>query len=165
DREGREERTPRGPRLGDAAFRAQRDAIEQAQLALKKLASQAHGQVLTQIMDAWKDRDANRLPAPAELGSKVNAATRALWVKALSTEASQTQGAAELLRLEMAAEVPTPAAHLDARRALQLQLLTRRNDPAPAQTWGADVAKVLSGAWSDEAAQRLQQALKPLVRR
>lgn len=165
DREGREERTPRGPRLGDAAFRAQRDAIEQAQLALKKLASQAHGQVLTQIMDAWKDRDANRLPAPAELGSKVNAATRALWVKALSTETSQTQGAAELLRLEMAAEVPTPAAHLDARRALQLQLLTRRNDPAPAQTWGADVAKVLSGAWSDEAAQRLQQALKPLVRR
>lgn len=164
-REGREERAPRGPRLGDAAFRAQRDAVEQAQLALKKLASQAHGQVLTHIMDAWKDRDANRLPAPAELGSKVNAATRALWVKALSTEASPAQGATELLRLEMAAEVPTPAAHLDARRALQLQLLTRRNDPAPAQTWGADVAKVLSGPWSDEAAQRLQQALKPLVRR
>jgi hypothetical protein len=117
------------------------------------------------IIEAWKDRDANRLPAATELGSKVNATTRAAWVKALGTEANQAQGATELLRLEMAAEVPTPATHLDARRALQLQLLTRRNDPTPAQTWGADVAKVLAGAWSDEAAQRLQQALKPLIRR
>jgi hypothetical protein len=132
---------------------------------LKKLASQAHGQVLMQIMEAWKDRDVNRLPAAAELGSKVNATTRAAWVKALSSNVNPSLGATELLRLEIAAEIPTPAAHLDARRALQLQLLTRRNDPTPAQTWSADVAKVLSGPWSDEAAQRLQQALKPLIRR
>jgi hypothetical protein len=39
-----------------------------------------------------------------------------------------------LLRLEMAADVPSPAAQVNARRALQLQMLTRRNDPAPAQT-------------------------------
>jgi len=32
------------PRLGDAAFRAQRDALEHAQHALKKLAAQAHGE-------------------------------------------------------------------------------------------------------------------------
>lgn len=164
-RDLREDRAPRGPRLGDTAFRAQRDAVEHAQIALKKLASQAHGQVLTHIIEAWKDRDANRLPAAAELGGKVNAATRVSWTKALGSDANQAQGATELLRLEMAAEVPTPATHLDARRALQLQLLTRRNDPTPAQTWGADVAKVLSGPWSEESAQRLQQALKPLIRR
>jgi hypothetical protein len=47
---------------------------------------------------------------------------------------------------------------------LQLQLLTRRNDPAPAQTWGQDVARVLSSAHTPEAARRLQQALKVLLR-
>src|SRR6218665_1023617 len=40
----------RGPRLGDTAFRAQRDAMEQAQLALKKLAALAHGEALTQLL-------------------------------------------------------------------------------------------------------------------
>ena len=164
-RPAREERGPRAPRLGDAAFRAQRDAVEHAQLALKKLASQAHGQVLTQILDAWKDRDANRLPTAAELGHKINATTRAAWGKALGSSAQEGAGVTALLRLEMAAEVPTPAQHGEARRALQLQLLTRRNDPAPAQTWAADVAQVLSGPWSEESAQRLQHTLKPFVRR
>ena len=51
-----------------------------------------------------------------------------------------------LLRLEIAAEVPTPAEQLSARRMLQLQLLTRRNDPSPAQTWGQDTARVLASA-------------------
>ena len=44
----------RGPRLGDTAFRAQRDAMEHAQLALKKLAAQAHGEALTQLLTAWE---------------------------------------------------------------------------------------------------------------
>jgi hypothetical protein len=66
--------------------------------------------------------------------------------------------------LELAAEVPTPAEQLDARRALQLQLLTRRNDPPPAQTWGQDVARVLGSNWSAADARRLQNALKPLLR-
>ena len=154
----------RGPRLGDAAFRAQRDAIEQAQFALKKLASQAHGHALTQLMDAWRDRRVEALPSVAELGGRVNASTRAAWVQALSAPAA-ADVAAQLLRVEMAAEVPTPAAHLDARRALQLQMLTRRNDPAPAQTWGQDVAQVLAGHWDEEHARRLQAALKPLLRR
>ena len=36
---------PRGPRLGDAAFRAQREAVEHAEAVLRKLAAQAHGEV------------------------------------------------------------------------------------------------------------------------
>ena len=69
------------------------------------------------------------------------------------------------MRLELAAEVPTPAEQLDARRALQLQLLTRRNDPPPAQTWGQDVARVLHASWNETEARRLQNVLKQLLRR
>lgn len=157
-------RPDRGPRLGDAAFRAQRDALENAQASLKKLAAQAHGQSLTQLLDAWRHRDAERVPNAAELGPRVNAATRQAWQQALSGAPVAAEAQA-LLRLEMAAEVPTPAQHLDARRALQLQMLTRRNDPTPAQTWGQDAARVLSGAWDEEASRRAQQALKVLLRR
>ncbi len=157
------DRPERGPRLGDAAFRAQREALEHAQMSLKKLAAQAHGQALTQLLDAWKARDAAALPSAAELGGRVGASVRQSWAQALSA-APQAAGDA-VLRLEMAAEVPTPASHVDARRALQLQLLTRRNDPAPADTWPADAARVLSSGWDDDTARRLQQALKALIRR
>ena len=70
-----------------------------------------------------------------------------------------------LLRLEIAAEVPTPAEQLDARRALQLKLLTRRNDPSPAQTWGEDAARVLASAHDAGTARRLQNVLKALLRK
>jgi ATP-dependent RNA helicase SUPV3L1/SUV3 len=70
-----------------------------------------------------------------------------------------------LLRLEVAAELPTPAAQMDARRALQLQLLTRRNDPSPQMTWAADASQVLAGAYDEAAARRLQAALKVLLKR
>jgi hypothetical protein len=73
--------------------------------------------------------------------------------------------AQHLLRLEMAAEVPTPAEHLDARRGLQLQLLTRRNDPAPAQTWVEDTAQVLAADFDATQARRLQNVLKVLLKR
>jgi hypothetical protein len=69
-----------------------------------------------------------------------------------------------LLRLEMAAQVPTPADQLEARRALQLQLLTRRNDPAPAQTWAQDVAQVLREPHGVSQARRLQAVLKVLLK-
>ncbi|MFO6421097.1 DUF349 domain-containing protein [Hylemonella sp. W303a] len=151
------------PRLGDAAFRAQRDALEHAQAALKKLAVQAHGEALTKVLDAWSQRSAEQLPSAQELGRAVSSGTRALWSQALAS-AAQGDGAETLLRLEMAAEVPTPADHLPARRALQLQLLTRRNDPPPAQTWGQDVARVLATPHTPDAARRLQQALKALLR-
>lgn len=53
---------------------------------------------------------------------------RTAWSQAIAAPAAG--GAPEaLLRLEIAAEVTTPADQLAARRALQLQLLTRRNDP------------------------------------
>jgi ATP-dependent RNA helicase SUPV3L1/SUV3 len=161
--EGRGARTFDTPRLGDAAFRAQRNAMEQAQLALKKLAAQAHGEVLTHLMQAWQQRDPAQLPAAQELGPRVSTGVRGLWVQALSSPAKAADEA--LLRLELAAEVPTPAEQLDARRALQLQLLTRRNDPPPAQTWGQDVARVLHASWNETEARRLQNVLKQLLRR
>ena len=115
-------------------------------------------------MDAWKARDPQAVPSAQELGGRVNTGVRQGWVQALGTAAKGTADEA-LLRLEMAAEVPTPAAQLDARRALQLKLLTRRNDPAPAQTWAQDAATVLAADWEAEAARRLQHALKALVRK
>ena len=48
---------------------------------------------------------------------------------------------------------------------LQLQLLTRRNDPSPVQTWGQDTARVLASGYEAGAARRLQNALKNLLRR
>jgi len=163
------------PRLGDAAFRAQRDALEHAQFALRKLAAQAHGEALTQLLAAWEKRDPAILPAASELGQRVNTATRTLWQQAVGGKAPEVSGKASgkavtltptdaLLRLEMAAEVPTPAEHMGARRALQLQLLTRRNDPSPAQTWGQDAAVIFASDYSPEVARRVQNAVKVLLK-
>jgi len=157
----------RGPRLGDAAFRAQREALESAQFALKKLAAAAHGEVLVQLLDAWKDRAADKVPSAQDLGKQLPPTARGSWTAALSAAPTAKQADAEtaLLRLEMAAELPTPAEHLAARRMLQLQLLTKRNDPAPAQTWTADAAKVFANGFDDGAARRVQNALKVLLKR
>ncbi len=154
----------RGPRLGDTAFRAQREAMEHAQLALKKLAAQAHGEALTQLLTAWEKRDAALVPSAQDLGAGVTASVRSAWTQAVST-APQGDASEALLRLEMAAEAPTPAEHIAARRMLQLQLLTRRNDPAPAQTWGQDVARVLATGSDAANARRLQNVLKTLLRK
>jgi hypothetical protein len=151
------------PRLGDAAFRAQRDALEQAQFALRKLAAQAHGEALTHLLTAWETRDAAQVPGVQELGNRVSPAARAAWVKAVSQPASG-EAATALLRLEMAAEVPTPAEQLSARRMYQLQLLTKRNDPAPAQTWAQDAATVLASAFDATQVRRLQNVLKVLLK-
>ncbi len=158
------DREPRGPRLGDAAFRAQRGALEHAEAALRKLAAQAHGEVLTQLLTAWEQRSAEQLPTAQALGSRVSSGTRTAWAQSLS-QAAGAAPADALLRLEMAAEVPTPADQLDARRALQLQLLTRRHDAPPAQTWAQDVAGVLTGPFDAAVARRLQAALKVLLKR
>ncbi|MEY2770195.1 MAG: hypothetical protein RIQ38_614 [Pseudomonadota bacterium] len=159
-----EAREPRGPRLSDAAFRAQRDALEQAEQSLRKLAMQAHGEALTGLLQAWQTRQADTLPSTQDLGRAVSSAVRQSWAGALA-QAPQASAAEPLLRLEMAAEVPTPAEHLNERRALQLQLLTRRNDPSPAQTWSQDVARVLAMPHDPATARRLQNALKVLLRR
>lgn len=164
-RDGREGAGPwqEAPRLGDTAFRAQRDALEHAQLALRKLAAQAHGEALTHLLGAWEHRDAAQVPSAQELGNRVTAATRSAWTKALAQAPAGDPGTA-LLRLEMAAEIPTPAEHLSARRMLQLQLLTKRNDPAPAQTWGQDSATVLASSFDAGVARRLQNVLKVLLK-
>jgi len=154
----------RGPRLGDVAFRAQREALEHAQSTLKKLAAQAHGEALTQLMTAWEQRSPDQVPSQQELGKAVAPAVRTSWVQAIGAAPSGDAGEA-MLRLEIAAEAPTPAEHINARRQLQLQLLTRRNDPSPAQTWGQDTAKVLAAAYDAGLARRLQGVLKTLLRR
>lgn len=163
-KDARPVRPERGPRLGDVAFRAQRDALEGAQFAMRKLAAQAHGEALTQLVDAWSKRDAQALPTGQELGSKVTAQVRNAWAQAVA--APVTADAAEaLLRLEIAADSATPAEHMAARRMLQLQLLTRRNAAAPGETWVQDVAAVLASAHSDAQARRLQNVLKTLLRK
>jgi predicted secreted protein len=163
DRGDRPEREERGPRLGDAAFRAQRDAMEHAEMALRKLAAQAHGESLTHLLAAWETRQADLVPTAQDLGRNVNAAARSAWSQAVSQAPAATAGEA-ILRLEMAAEVPTPAENLNERRALQLQLLTRKNQPGPEQTWALDVTAVLSSTHDPKVARRLQNALKNLLR-
>ena len=153
------------PRLGDAAFRAQRDALDRAQLALRKLASQAHGEALTQLLGAWERRDLDLVPSAQDFGQRVAPAARAAWIQAVGAPVNSKQDVGTaLLRLEMAAELPTPAEHLEARRMFQLQLLTRRNDPAPDQTWARDVGTVLSGAFDPAHERRLRNVLKVLLR-
>jgi hypothetical protein len=154
----------RGPRLGDVAFRAQRDAVEHAQAALRKLAAQAHGEAVGQLLAAWEQRSAEQVPSHQELGKAVAPAVRTGWLQALGAAPSGDASEA-LLRLEIAADVPTPAEQLSARRALQLHLLTRRNDPSPAQTWGQDIGRVLASAYDAQAARRMQNALRVLLRR
>lgn len=161
----REGRGAPAPRLGDAAFRAQRQAIEHAEAALRKLAAQAHGEVLTQLLTAWERRDAAQLPAAQALGSRVNATARSGWAQAIGSAAGGAVPADALLRLEMAAEVPTPADQIEARRQLQLQLLTRRHEAGPADTWAQDVGRVLAASHDAAAARRLQGVLKVLLKR
>ena len=164
DRSERPAFEERGPRLGDAAFRAQREAFEAANMALQKLHMQAHGEVLTNLLTAWEKRDATQLPSAQDLGKVVTPAVLATWAKAVTTPSGK-DAAESLLRLEMAAEVPTPAEHISARRMMQLQLLTKRNAPAPAETWGEDTAKVLAAAYDAANARRVQTVLKVLLKR
>ena len=164
DRSERPAFEERGPRLGDAAFRAQREAFEAANMALQKLHMQAHGEVLTNLLTAWEKRDAAQLPSAQDLGKVVTPAVLAAWAKAVTTPSGK-DAAESLLRLEMAAEVPTPAEHISARRMMQLQLLTKRNAPAPAETWGEDTAKVLAATYDAANARRVQTVLKVLLKR
>jgi hypothetical protein len=159
----RGEHEDRGPRLGDVAFRAQREAMEHAQSTLRKLAAQAHGEAITQLLSAWEQRDGDQVPTQSELGKAVTSAVRGSWVQAIAAAPAGDPSEA-LLRLEMASLVPTPAEHLAARRALQLQLLTRRHDPSPEQTWGRDTATVLASAHQAPVARRLQGVLKALLK-
>jgi ATP-dependent RNA helicase SUPV3L1/SUV3 len=164
-RPGREPRGAPAPRLGDAAFRAQRQALEHAEAAMRKLAAQAHGEVLTQLLAAWERRDPAAVPQAQALGARVAAPVRLSWTQALGSAPVEDPASEPLLRLEIAAEVPTPAEQLDARRQLQLKLLTRRHEAAPAETWGQDVGRLLSGPFDAASGRRLQAVLKVLMKR
>jgi ATP-dependent RNA helicase SUPV3L1/SUV3 len=153
----------RGPRLSNTAFYALRDGMDKAQMALKKLAAQAHGESVVGLLSAWEGRNAEALPTAQQLGRSLQPAARTQWAQVLAKPAAG-DAATALLRLEMAAEVPTPAEQLDARRMLQLQLLTRRGEAAPRDTWQQDAAAVLATAHEEKAARRLQNALKALLR-
>ena len=161
---GRDERfEDRGPRLSNTAFYALRDGMDKAQLALKKLAAQAHGESVVSLLSAWEARNPENLPSAQQLGRSLQPAARAQWAQALAKPASG-DAAQALLRLEMAAEVPTPAEQIDARRMLQLQLLTKRGEAGPKDTWTGDAATVLASAHDEQNARRLQNALKALLR-
>jgi hypothetical protein len=137
--------------------------MERAEMSLRKLAAQAHGETLTRLLTAWQERRADAVPSAQELGKAIQASTRQAWVQAVSSQ-PKVPASTAMLRLEMAAEVPTPAEKIDERRALQLQLLTQRNQPSPRETWANDVAQVLSGPHDEAQARRLQNALKNLLR-
>ena len=109
-------------------------------------------------------RDAQLLPSAQELGSKVTAQVRSAWSQAVASPVG-ADAAEAMLRLEIASDSATPAEHMTARRMLQLQLLTRRNAAAPSETWVQDVAAVLGSSYSDAQARRLQNVLKPLLRK
>ncbi len=81
-------REDRGPRLGDVAFRAQREAMEQAQATLRKLAAQAHGEALMQLLSAWEQRAPDQVPPQSAWGKAVTAGMRSTWVQALSVPAA-----------------------------------------------------------------------------
>lgn len=91
--------TDRGPRLGDAAFRAQREAMEHAQQALKKLAAEAHGEALAIAHCLGKARCRPAAASAQELGGRVTPAVRTAWTQALG-KAPSGDIAQALLRLE-----------------------------------------------------------------
>ncbi len=98
----RPEREDRGPRLGDTAFRAQRDADGARAANAEELAAQAHGEALTHLLTAWEKRDATQLPSAQDLGGRVSGVrSAAAWAQALSA-APKGDAAEALLRLEIA---------------------------------------------------------------
>ena len=157
----------RGPRLGDEAFRAQREAMERAEQTMRKLAAQAHGEAVTMLLQAWEKRDPSALPSLQALGQQVNAGQRSSWTQALAAmpEAGTQEQAADLLvRLEIASQLPTPAEHQEARRAMQLLLLTQRHAAPPAQTWQQDLTRLLACQHEAGLARRLQAVLKMFLK-
>lgn len=122
---------------------------------------------MTGLLGAWEKRDPELLPSAQALGKAVSAGVRAQWAKALREGAASgaEQALAGLTRLEIGAELPTPAEHQAARRAMQLFLLTKRNDPPPAQTWPEDVGKLLACPYEAGMGARAQTVLKALLRR
>ena len=122
--------------------------------------------MVTGLLGAWEKRDPELLPSAQALGRAISAGARLQWAKALreGTASNGEQAMQCLTRLEFGAELPTPAEHQTARRAMQLFLLTQRNQPPPAQTWPEDIAKLLACPYEAGNAGRAQTVLKALLR-
>jgi hypothetical protein len=160
----RDDRAPRGPRLSDTVFHAQRQVQEKADKALRQLSAQAHGEHLHELMQAWKGRDAQVVPAAKLLGKSITASQWHAWQAAVAA-APQDVPTTQWVRLDMAAGLPTPAHEQEARRAYQLQLLTQRHARSPEQTWAEDVAQLLASEHTEAGERRLREALKVLLSR
>jgi hypothetical protein len=78
---------------------------------------------------AWQHRKADRGAQPTGAGRAVSAAVRGCLDPGHRRRAQGTMRAEALLRLEMAAELPTPAEHLNARRALAAQIADASQRP------------------------------------
>ena len=98
---------------------------------MKKLAAQAHGEALTQLITAWEQRSGDLVPTLQELGKAVSAPVRSSWVQSVSA-APAGDAAEALLRLEIAAEAPTPAEHALCAESLA-QFLTAAKERKSAQ--------------------------------
>lgn len=151
-----------GPRLGDAAFRAQRDALAKADHAMRHLAESSRLASFDQLLQAWASGDADAMPAATTLGKRMGTKDWQAWRLAVG-QGGQSEQTDSLLRLEIAADVPSPANELSQRRMLQLGILTNKRDAPPQQTWAADVAKVLAGKHRADHAARLRQVLAKLL--
>ena len=95
------------PTFGDTAFRAQRDAMEHAQQTLKKAGCAGPWRALTHLLTAWEKRDATQLPSAPGFGWTC-VCVRPCHLGAGAVCCSKGDAAEALLRLEIAAEVPTP---------------------------------------------------------
>jgi ATP-dependent RNA helicase SUPV3L1/SUV3 len=153
------------PRLADSVFRSQKEASDQAKILLKQLSQQVHGQSFDILQEAWEKRDGTLLPTAQQFGVKaVTNLVRSNWLLALENKyPSKLDSETALLRLEIAADIPTQAEYQVARRQLQMQLLTKRNDPGPKETWTEDVANAISSKYTQKDGGRLSKAVKQLL--
>lgn len=166
-RDGGFGRERRGPAMGYSARKAQQQAVDNAEQTLRQLAARAHGEALVELLSAWRESNAGQVPEARDFGRAVTPSVRNDWSEAIATTGGTRpeQANLALLRLEEAAEAPSPAGQVDARRALKLQLLTQRDDPSPAETWPQDVQAVLASSYDDDKSARLQKTLKILLQK
>jgi ATP-dependent RNA helicase SUPV3L1/SUV3 len=129
-RGGRDDRAPARPAPGRRRLPRPAPGPGARQPRLRKLAAQAHGEVLTQLLDAWAARCRQACPRPGA-GVAASAAARGL-----GAGASAQAAAADAAPKPAAAGDGGRGAHAGraaqrAPRMLQLQLLTRRHEPRP----------------------------------
>ncbi|MDI9336249.1 MAG: hypothetical protein QM520_04385 [Gammaproteobacteria bacterium] len=139
-------------------------ALVEAKKTLKELKQRVYGDLVQQIVDAWEQRNVELLPSLRDLGKQVNATMRSKWLDALSKVAHTEELGAWLLRLEVAADVPSPAEFVTQRRLLMLSNLSSKNKSPPSLTWAEDLAQVFLGTFNQRAGQRMVKILPALLK-